>query len=165
MNRHDNTEVSAPHLKTILQKHTIYLMPDYREVEPIKYDRKTHNVSFKHAFNGVLLAFRTQPNFRFHTIFFILVNVGAYTYEITLAEYLIILVISAIIFSAEMINTAVEAMGDEIADDKYMKLIGVAKDVSAGAVLISVLFAILVGSIIFIPRFIEVLSATAAGSF
>jgi undecaprenol kinase len=133
-------------------------MPDYKDIEPVKYDRKTHNVSFKHAFNGIMLAFRTQPNFRFHFIFFILVNTASYIYNITLSEYLSILVISAIIFSAEMINTAVEAIGDEIADDKYMKLIGVAKDVAAGAVLIAVLFAILIGSIIFIPRFINILA-------
>lgn len=134
-------------------------MPDYKEIEPVKYDRKTHNVSFKHAFNGIMLAFRTQPNFRFHAIFFILVNLASYVYSITLPEYLCILVASSIIFACEMMNTAVEAIGDEIADDKYMKLIGVAKDVAAGAVLISVFFAILLGSIIFIPRFLDVLNS------
>lgn len=135
-------------------------MPDYKEIEPVRYDRKNHNVSFKHAFNGILLAFKTQPNFRFHAIFFVLVNFASYVYSITLSEYLTILVISAIIFACEMMNTAVEAIGDEIADDKYMKLIGVAKDVAAGAVLISVLFAILVGSIVFIPRFVDLLSTS-----
>ena len=138
-------------------------MPDYKEIEPVKYDRKTHNVSFKHALNGIMLAFRTQPNFRFHILFFFLVNIAAYTYKIEAYEYLSILVISAIIFAAEMINTAVEAIGDEIADDKYKKLIGVAKDVGAGAVLIAVLFAILLGSIIFVPRLLEAITLYSSG--
>ena len=31
-------------------------MPNYKEVEPVKYDRHKHNISFRHAFNGILLA-------------------------------------------------------------------------------------------------------------
>ena len=92
-----------------------------------------------------------------------MVNIAAYTYKIEAYEYLSILVISAIIFAAEMINTAVEAIGDEIADDKYKKLIGVAKDVGAGAVLIAVLFAILLGSIIFVPRLLEAITLYSSG--
>lgn len=127
-------------------------MPHYKMVEPVKYDRKKHNISFKNAFNGIMLAYKTQPNFRFHAIFFTLVILASYLYRVTLTEFLALMVVSALVFSMEMFNTAVEALGDEISGGEYMKMIGVAKDVSAGAVLLSVLFAIGVGLIVFLPR-------------
>ncbi len=132
-------------------------MPDFKTVEPVKYDRKKHNISFKNAFNGILLAFRTQPNFRFHCFFFVLLNIASFVYKIEYFEYLSLVVVSAMIFSLEMVNTSLEAIGDEIAGKEYRKLIGVAKDVAAGAVLLSVVFALYIGGIIFLPRFFEAL--------
>ena len=129
-------------------------MPHFKSIEPVKYDRRTHNISFRNAFNGILLAFRTQPNFRFHCIFFILINIASYIYNINYFEYLSVILISAFIVALEMINTSLEALGDEIANNEYKKLIGVAKDVAAGAVLVTVLFAIYIGSMIFLPKFL-----------
>ncbi len=132
-------------------------MPHYKQVEPVKYDRKKHNISFANAFNGVMLAYKTQPNFRFHILFFLMTTAASYLYRITFVEYLIIVVLSAFIISLEMMNTALEALGDEISGGEYRKLIGVTKDVSAGAVLIAVLFAIATGIIIFLPRLIALI--------
>lgn len=126
----------------------------YKMVEPVKYDRKKHNISFRNAFNGIILAYKTQPNFRFHLLFFIMVTIASYLYRITFIEYLIIIVLSSLIMCLEMVNTALEAIGDEISGGEYRKLIGVTKDVAAGAVLIAVLFAITTGIIIFLPRLI-----------
>lgn len=132
-------------------------MPDFKSVEPVKYDRRKHNISFKNAFNGILLAFRTQPNFRFHSFFFVLINIASFVYKIDYFEYVSLVMISAVIFSLEMVNTSIEALGDEIAGKEYRKLIGVAKDVAAGAVLLAVLFALYLGGLIFLTRFLEAL--------
>jgi diacylglycerol kinase len=127
----------------------------YKEIEPVKYDRKKHNISFKNALNGVLLAFRTQPNFRFHLLFFVLFNIASFVYCISYFEYLILFLASGCVFGAEMFNSAIEAIGDEQTNGQYAKLIGVAKDISAGAVLLLVTFTFLLGSIVFIPKFFD----------
>lgn len=132
-------------------------MPHYKSVDPVRYDRKKHNISFKNAFNGILLAFRTQPNFRFHVFFFFTAIGCGFLYKISLIEFIAIIMISALIMALEMVNTAVEALGDEISSGEYSKLIGVAKDVSAGGVLLSAFFAFLLGIIIFVPRFLYLL--------
>ncbi|MDQ5981333.1 MAG: undecaprenol kinase [Patescibacteria group bacterium] len=127
-------------------------MPNFKMVAAVKYDRKKHNISFRNAFNGVVLAYKTQPNFRFHTLFFVLITIASYLYRINMNEYLAIIILSGLVMSMEMVNTAFEAIGDEVSGGEYRKLIGVAKDVAAGAVLVAAFFAITVGVIVFLPR-------------
>ncbi len=133
------------------------LMPHYKTIEPVKYDRKKHNMSFKNAFNGILLAFRTQPNFRFHVFFFVMAVVCGFLYKISTVEFIAIILISAMIMSLEMVNTAVEAIGDELSEGEFSRLVGIAKDVSAGGVLLCAFCAVLLGIIIFVPKFIYLL--------
>ena len=118
---------------------------------------RLHRISIKNAWNGVITAFLTQPNFRIHFVSFLGVNLLSLIFKITLFEYISIVVVSALVFTLEMVNTAMEAVGDEIAQGKYRKLVGVAKDVSAGAVLISAIFAIIVAILIFAPRVLNLL--------
>jgi undecaprenol kinase len=130
-------------------------MPKYRTIEPAKYDLKKHHLAFKCAINGIKLAFVTQPNLRFDLTVFVLVNIAAIIYSISLVEYIIILLISAIAICMEMMNTAVEALGDEISKGEFSKLVGVAKDIAGGAVLISDIFAVVIGLIIFLPKMVD----------
>lgn len=118
---------------------------------------RLHRVSIRNAWNGVVTAFLTQPNLRIHLVLFLGVISLGYFFKITLIEYISIVVTSALVFTAEMVNTAVEAVGDEVAQGKYRRLVGVAKDVAAGAVLISAIFAIIVALLIFGPRFLDLL--------
>lgn len=131
-------------------------MPHYKDVEKRKYNRKTHNGSFKYALNGIAIAYKTQPNFRFHCVFFVLVTLASIIYQITLVEYALILVVSSLVFCMELINTVVEAVGDEISGGEHRHMVGIAKDVAAGGVLISVAFAVGVGLVIFLPRAWEI---------
>jgi diacylglycerol kinase (ATP) len=120
---------------------------------------RLHHVSVKNAWNGVTTAFLTQPNFRIHVVFFIGITVLSYLFQISLFEYISIVVVSALVIVCEMVNTAVEAVSDEVAQGEYRRLIGVAKDVAAGAVLISAMFAILVAALIFGPRILDILQS------
>ena len=138
-----------------------------KKVERLPYpktkgERKFHHVSFKYAFNGVKWAFKTQPNFKFHTYAFILLGVLILFFSFfSLVEYyeiIVLMAISALIFAMEMINTAIEALSDEVASEKYKDLIRVAKDTSSGAVLISATFAVLIGIIIFLPKILFLIS-------
>lgn len=113
--------------------------------------RAPHRVSFKHAWNGVKHAFDSQPNFRFHVLIFTLVIISGIYLKIDVLAFVVIFLAASIVFSMEMLNTALEALSDEVADGKYKDLIKVAKDVAAGGVLISAIFAVLIGLIVFIP--------------
>jgi diacylglycerol kinase len=109
-----------------------------------------HKISFKHAWDGVVYAFKTQPNLRFHGFFGIFVISAGFFFHITKIEWFIISFTILLMFTAEMINTALEAMTDLITQEHRVTA-KIAKDVSAGMVLINAIGSVVVGLIIFIP--------------
>jgi len=56
----------------------------------------------------------------------------------------------------EMINTALEAIGDEVAQGSYKDLIKVSKDVAAGGVLTSAISALVLAVVIFLPKMLRI---------
>ncbi|KKP29236.1 MAG: diacylglycerol kinase [Candidatus Nomurabacteria bacterium GW2011_GWF1_31_48] len=113
---------------------------------------RRHTVSFKHAVDGIWHTLRTQPNFRFHTIAAISVILAGIYFEISYFEWLVVLFTFNMVFVAEMVNTSIEAMVDLISLERRQDA-KVAKDVSAGMVLVSALSAIAIGVYIFLPKF------------
>lgn len=111
-----------------------------------------HVLSFKYAFSGILAALKEEPNLKFHFLAAILVLIISYFLKISKADWIIIILVIIFVISVELTNTAIEAVVDEFVDLSHpgAKL---AKDISAGAVLISAIGAIVVGTIIFIPYF------------
>ncbi|MGC8866396.1 MAG: diacylglycerol kinase family protein [Bacteroidales bacterium] len=111
--------------------------------------------TFQYAWKGIQYLFRTQPNARIHlSIFFIAIVLGFFL-SISRMEWLALLLVAALVLVAEGINTAIEILGDEIADGKWKNLVGRAKDVSAGAVLLAAVFSVIIGMVIFIPHIIQ----------
>ena len=127
-------------------------MPKFKPITAKYYDHKHHIISVKNALNGIRLALETQPNLRVHFIVLLIVLFMAIIFRISTVEYLIIILVSGMVISLELANTAVEAIGDELAGTKYNKLVGVAKDVAAGAVLVMAMTAVIIGIIIFLPK-------------
>ena len=112
---------------------------------------RIHRISFKHATDGFLHAVKTQPNFRFHllaTIFIILL--GIY-FVISPVEWLILAFTINMVLVAEMVNTSIESIVDLITLEQRVDA-KIAKDVSAGMVLVSAFFSVVVFIIIFIPK-------------
>lgn len=112
---------------------------------------KQHTISFKHAFDGVIYTFKTQPNFKVHVIFAILATIAGFYFQITRAEWAVIIFIIGLVLIAEMINTSIEAVVD-LHTEQYHDLAKIAKDVSAGMVLITAVMAIITGVLIFLPH-------------
>lgn len=106
--------------------------------------------SFKAALAGVVYCLRTQRNMRIHFLVAVLVLYLGYILQAGIRDLLFLFFAIALVFVAEMINTAMEALVDLYTRD-YHPLARVAKDVAAGAVFIMVLNAIAVGLIIFCP--------------
>jgi len=123
---------------------------------PYPKEQKFHYITFKYALDGITWAYKSQPNFKVHLLFFliaILLTVFLSFYNpLSKVEILIIFLISAIVITAEMVNTALEALSDEVAKGEYKEFIRISKDVSSGAVLMASIFAATIGLIIFLPK-------------
>lgn len=129
------------------------------DFEPHAHSRYCCLNTFRFAWKGIQYLFRTQPNARVHSVILLLVVIAGFFFKINRYEWLAVLLISALVFTAEGLNTALEILGDEIADGKWKNLVGRAKDVSAGAVLIAALFAVIVGLVIFVPHILQYIDA------
>ena len=116
-----------------------------------------HTVSFKHAWDGIVYTLRTQPNFRIHVSAAIAVLTAAFFFNVHYIELVILLFTIAFVIIAEMINTSIESMTDLITKE-HRKQAKVAKDVSAGMVLVSAFFAVFVGIAVFTPYLIKLLN-------
>lgn len=110
--------------------------------------------SFKYASRGIKLAIKEERNFRIMLIsFIILVCFGLY-FNLDKVEWIMILITSGIVLVAELFNTTIENMMDMISPDYHVMTEHI-KDLSAGAVLITAIFSIIVGLIVFIPYFLK----------
>lgn len=110
-----------------------------------------HTISFRNAFRGIWTAITTQVNIRVHVVIGSAVLFFASYLHIPFAEILVLILTIALVMLAEMINTSIEFMCDAITL-QHNVFIKQAKDVSAGAVLLSAIFAALIGLIIFLPK-------------
>jgi len=117
---------------------------------------RKHTVSFRNAFTGILTATHTQVNIRIHLIATTIVTLLAVYLQISMVEGLVLLLTIASVIVAELFNTAIEFLADAVTleDNNFIRD---AKDVSAGAVLVSAIFAALVGLLIFVPKIIILL--------
>lgn len=105
--------------------------------------------SFRHALHGLLLSFRTQRHLRVHFFVAILVLCAGFLWRLNRVEMALLLGVISLVILAELFNTAVEAVVDLVTED-YHPLARVAKDVSAGAVLVASVNAFLVGVMLFL---------------
>ena len=103
---------------------------------------------FKYAMEGVAHVFRTQRHMRFHFLVLVLVLLVGLVLQRNRFEILILLFTITLVLVAEMFNTAVEAMVD-LVTQTYHPLAKFAKDVAAGAVLITVTNAFIVAFLLF----------------
>ena len=105
--------------------------------------------SFLYAFRGIAAALKTQRHMRIHFCFaFYVLLTGAIT-ELEPLEWAAVLLCIALVISLELVNTAVESLGDELSRE-YSKRIGMAKDCAAGAVLTAAVISAITGCVIFL---------------
>jgi len=107
--------------------------------------------SFKFAFNGLKHTLKTQPNFKAHLLAAFIVTVAAWYFQVSVAEWLALVICMALVLVAELLNTAIEIVVDICSPNFNIKA-GLAKDVSAAAVLLAALASLIVGLIIFVPK-------------
>jgi diacylglycerol kinase len=111
---------------------------------------------FYFAFNGIKYSFKTQLNFRIHGFLSLIALLLSYFLQITLNEWLWIIAAIALVLIVELINTAIETLVDLVSPEFNVKA-GLIKDISAAAVLMAAIFALLIGFIILFPKLIHAL--------
>lgn len=104
--------------------------------------------SFNHAFEGILYALKTERNIRIHVLTALLILIFSLFFPLNRLELLILFLSISLVVMAEMFNTAIETVVDGFVE-QYHPLAKVAKDVAAGAVLITALNSLLVGYLLF----------------
>lgn len=118
-----------------------------------KEDETKLAFSFKYAFEGIISTIKEERNMFIHFLISIIVVIAGVYVRLSLNEWLICLLLFALVFSLELINTAIENTVDLVTTKKNKKA-KLAKDAAAGAVLIAAIFASIIGIIIFLPKFI-----------
>lgn len=110
--------------------------------------------SFKYAFNGIKILFKEEHNARIHFFVLVLVIIAGAVFKISLPEWIsiiIIIIVSGIVISAEIFNSAIENIADFISPEKNDQIKRI-KDLAAAAVLFGSTVAVIVGLLIFIPK-------------
>ena len=115
---------------------------------------RKHTISFKHAYDGLITALSTQPNYRVHLFLSLLSLIGGIVFKIRSEEFLIIGVLITVGLVVETINTAIEETCDAI-DSAIRPDIKIAKDTAAAAMLIFAIGSTVLAGCIFIPRIIH----------
>lgn len=111
---------------------------------------KSRALSFRHAFSGWWFVIRTQRNAWIHAIVSVAVITVSVWMQLSTHDWAIIIVAIAMVWTAEFLNTALEAVVD-LASPQHHRLAKVGKDVGAAAVLIAATSAAVIGFLILGP--------------
>ncbi len=110
-------------------------------------------MSFYYAGHGILSAFKSEFNMKIHVLMTVLVIISGFLFDVSLIEWVALIICIMVVISAEVFNTSIETAINLLSPDKN-ELAGRAKDLAAGAVLVTAIGAGIVGIIIFLPKFI-----------
>jgi diacylglycerol kinase (ATP) len=115
---------------------------------------------FGYALNGIWQVAATQLNFKVHLVAALLTVYAGYVLHVSGGEWLWIILSIGMVLAAELFNTALEFLTDLISPE-YNKKAGLVKDMSAGAVLITAVTALVIGLIIFVPKLLVLIHHAA----
>jgi diacylglycerol kinase len=121
-----------------------------------KFSLKSRLESFRFALNGLLLLLKNEHNSRIHILAAIIAIVMGIIMKLDHYEWSLLVIVIGAVFLTELLNSSIESLADLI-DPEFNELIMRAKDYSAAAVLISAIVAIVVGGLIFIPKFLDLI--------
>jgi diacylglycerol kinase (ATP) len=107
--------------------------------------------SFGYAFEGIGNTILHERNMQIHSAVTVLVVIFGFILHISLAEWMVCLLLFALVLSLELVNTALEAVVDLVTSERK-PLAKKAKDAAAGAVMMSAIIAAILGGIIFFPK-------------
>jgi len=129
------------------------------ETKPFQFSGRIR--SFRDAIAGVLRMIQCQHNAWIHAAATLVVLAAAFVLRISAADWCWIILAISIVWTAEALNTAFEFLADAASPD-FHPLVRDAKDVAAGAVLLTATAAVVIGSIVFWPYVERLFSSSVA---
>lgn len=109
--------------------------------------------SVKFAAKGFWILVTSENSIIAQVIIAIIMTIIGFVMQISATEWMFQIFAIGLILVAESLNTAIEKMADFIHPD-YHKQIGRIKDISAGAAFFAAIFAVIIGLIIYLPKFL-----------
>lgn len=122
----------------------------------MKNNVKKFLLSFKYAFTGIFKTIKTEQNMKVHIFIMFLVIIFGIILKITFLEWIICVILFSLVIAGELFNTAIENVVDIVMPQINEKA-KIAKDASAGGVLILSIGAAIIGLIIFVPKILKFL--------
>lgn len=110
--------------------------------------------SFKYSLEGLIYAFTHEQNMVVHIMATLLIMLVSYLLELSLVEWIIVIILIGLVLATELINTSIEALVDLVCREEN-SLAKVAKDTAAAAVFIFALTAVIAGLAIYIPALLK----------
>jgi len=114
-----------------------------------KFKSSSVSESIAHAVHGLRLAISSQKNFLIEVIISIAVFVLTRILDFTITDSCIIIVMIALVLMCELLNSVIEFTLDAVYKNNYSKLVEMAKDMSAGMVLLIACFSVITGAFLF----------------
>lgn len=116
-----------------------------------KFSVRSRIRSFRFAIAGLRSVWAEEHNARVHVVAAILVVAAGFWFDVSSTEWMSLVFAIGFVITTEIVNTALEKLADVVEPniDPRIKLV---KDLSAAAVLMSVITAVVIGLIVFLPK-------------
>ena len=105
--------------------------------------------SISNAIRGLKLAVSSQRNFVIEIFISVFVSAFSVLLRFSLTDICILLIMIALVLICELLNSAIEFTLDAVYKNNYSKLVEMAKDMSAGMVLLAAFMSVIIGCILF----------------
>jgi diacylglycerol kinase (ATP) len=112
--------------------------------------------SFRYAFAGIADLFSSHPNAKIHLLAALAAVAAGCYFQLNTTEWCLVAISIAAVLAAEGFNSALEYLTDLVSPNHH-PLAGKAKDMAAGAVLLTAIGAATVGILVFLPKILSLL--------
>ena len=120
-----------------------------------KFKQQGFARTFKNAQKGMRLVLKSESNIRVHLLAAVFIIISGIFLGFSATKLCILLLTISAVICSEMMNSAIEFTLDAVYHNKYSKLVGMAKDIAAGAVMFASIIAVLIGGLLFLPPIID----------
>lgn len=119
--------------------------------------RNRFGQSLQYAVRGIRWMVRHEPNMRFHLVAASGVIVAAALLRLPVEQWAALIFAIVLVLLGETLNTAIEVILD-LVQPEHHDLVGVVKDIAAGAVLVASVGAVVIALLVFVPAVWDLIS-------
>ena len=123
----------------------------------MNFKNQTFSKSVVNALRGIKVSIGSERNIKMQISIMVLLIILGFLLKFTPTDWVIIILTSVVVLAVEMINTAIEFTVDMVCKGEYNPMAKNAKDIAAGAVLMISMGAAVIGSIIILPKIINLI--------